>query len=437
MNEFFSCYNNNLMTKPSNGASWYRATAKGAPEYPRLKGEQRADVCIVGAGYTGLSAALELALAGYRPVVLEAETVGFGASGRNGGQICTGFSPGQAKVVAQVGEADAKKCFDLAEEAKALIAERVRTYNIDCDLTWGYLHAATRPRKVRDLHEMQDEWARYGYHDHQLLSKQELEEKLGTTVYHGALREGRAGHFHPLNYCIGLATAAAQAGAQIFERSRVVRVETEGEPQAWTEAGSVKAKFMIIAGDAYLGRLVNKLYYAMMPITSFIVATEKLGHIRAKGLIRDNEAVADTNWVLDYFRRSSDDRLLFGGRAAYSNIEPPNLKANMRRRMLGIFPQLEDVAIEYSWGGFIGITYNRLPDMGRLGKSTYYAHGYSGQGVALANLYGKLIAEAVRGQSERFDLLARFKHMPFPGGGFRLPMLVAAMAWYRLRDALG
>jgi gamma-glutamylputrescine oxidase len=425
------------MTKPSNGASWYRATAKSAPEYPRLKGEQRADVCIVGAGYTGLSAALELALAGYRPVVLEAETVGFGASGRNGGQICTGFSPGQAKVVAQVGEANAKKCFDLAEEAKALIAERVRAYNIDCDLTWGYLHAATKHSKVRDLHEMRDEWARYGYHDHQLLSKQELEEKLGTTVYHGALREARAGHFHPLNYCIGLATAAAQAGAQIFERSRVVRVETEGEPQAWTEAGSVKAKFMIIAGDAYLGRLVNKLYYAVMPITSFIVATEKLGHNRAKGLIRDNEAVADTNWVLDYFRRSSDDRLLFGGRAAYSNIEPPNLKANMRRRMLGIFPQLEDVAIEYSWGGFIGITYNRLPDMGRLGKSTYYAHGYSGQGVALANLYGKLIAEAVRGQSERFDLLARFKHMPFPGGGFRLPMLVAAMAWYRLRDALG
>jgi len=424
------------MTKPSEGLSWYRASAKPAPGYPRLLEEIAADVCVVGAGYTGLSAGLELAKAGYRTVVLEAETVGFGASGRNGGQICTGFSPGQARVVAQVGEADAKKCFDLAEEAKALIEERVRTHNIDCDLQWGYLHVATRPSKVKHLHEMQEEWARYGYHDHLLLSKAQLEEKVDTSAYHGALREGRAGHFHPLNYCIGLGRAAAEAGAQIFERSRVVRLETEGEPRAWTEAGSVECKFMIIACDAYVGRLVNKLYYAMMPITSVVVATETLGRNRAQSLIRDNEAVADTNWVLDYFRRSSDDRLLFGGRAAYSNIEPTNLRANMKRRMRRIFPQLDDVTIEYSWGGYIGITYNRLPDMGRLGKSTYYAHGYSGQGVALANLYGKLMAEVVRGQSERFDLLARFRHLPFPGGHLRLPMLVAAMGWYRLRDAL-
>jgi gamma-glutamylputrescine oxidase len=174
----------------------------------------------------------------------------------------------------------------------------------------------------------------------------------------------------------------------------------------------------------------------MMPVTSFVVASEKLGANRARSLIRDNEAVADTNWVLDYFRRTSDERLLFGGRAAYSKLEPLNLKANMTRRMLRIFPQLEDVGIEYAWGGYIGITHNRLPDIGRMGHSTYYAYGYSGQGVALANLYGKLIAEVIRGQSERFDLLARFKHFPFPGGDLRLPILVAAMAWYRLRDAL-
>jgi gamma-glutamylputrescine oxidase len=424
------------MNKPSDGLSWYRATSAKPPAYPRLKGDHVADVCIVGAGYTGLSAALELAQAGYKTIVLEAESVGFGASGRNGGQICTGFSPGQIKVAAQVGEDDARKCFDLAEEAKSLIEQRVRTHNIDCDLTWGYLHVATRPSKSRHLTEMQEEWSRYGYVDHRLLSKAELADKLGTTVYHAGLREGRAGHFHPLNYCIGLGRAAAQAGAQIFEGSRVLRLETEDEPQAWTEAGAVKAKFMIIACDAYVGRLVNRLYSRMMPITSFVVATERLGPNRIKGLIRDNEAVADTNWVLDYFRRSSDDRLLFGGRAAYSNLEPQDLEGNMRRRMLRIFPQLNDAAIEYAWGGYIGITYNRLPDMGRLGKSTYYAQGYSGQGVALANLYGKLMAEAIRGQAERFDLLARFRHLPFPGGRLRLPMLIAAMAWYRLRDAL-
>jgi gamma-glutamylputrescine oxidase len=425
------------MIKPSEGLSWYRATALASPEYPQLVGDHQADVCIIGAGYTGLSAALELAKAGYKVVVLEAVTVGYGGSGRNGGQICTGFSPGQAKVEAQVGKEDAQKCFDMAEEAKALIEDRIAEYNIDCDLTWGYLHVASKPRKVRDLHEMQEEWARYGYLDHHLLTKAEVEEKIGTTVYHGGLREGRAGHFHPLNYCIGLGWAAKRAGATIFEHSRVIRCETEGAPKTWTDMGSVAAKFMIIACDAYVNRLVDKLYYAMMPVTSFVVATEKLGPNRVKSLIRDNEAVADTNWVLDYFRRSRDDRLLFGGRASYSTLEPANLAANMKKRLVRIFPQLEEVAIEYSWGGYIGITYNRLPDMGRIGKSAFYAHGYSGQGVALANLYGKLMAEAIRGQAERFDLLSRFKHMPFPGGQLRLPMLVAAMAWYRLRDALG
>jgi len=424
------------MVKPSEGLSWYRATAPASSPYPRLNGEAKADVCIVGAGYTGLSAALELAKAGYRTAVLEAEVVGFGASGRNGGQICTGFSPGQAKLVTQLGEADAKRCFDLAEEAKSLIKERVSKHQIDCDLTWGYLHVATSERKVRHLHEMKEEWEHYGYRDHRLFSRDELGDKLGTSAYHGGLREGRAGHFHPLNYCLGLARAASAAGAQIYENSRVQRVETDGRPEAWTHAGHIKAEHMIIACDAYVGRLVDKLYHGIMPITSFVVATERLGPNRARSLIRDNEAVADTNWVLDYFRTSKDDRLLFGGRASYSRYEPPNLKTNIKRRMLRIFPQLDDVTIEYAWGGYIGITYNRLPAMGRLGPSTYYAHGYSGQGVALANLYGKLMAEAIRGQSERYDLLSRIKHLPFPGGSFRLPMLVAAMAWYRLKDAL-
>jgi gamma-glutamylputrescine oxidase len=425
------------MIKPSEGLSWYRATALPSPEYPPLTGDRQADVCIIGAGYTGLSAALELAKAGYRVVVLEAVTAGYGASGRNGGQICTGFSPGQAKIEAQLGREDAQKCFDMAEEAKALIEERISQHQIDCDLTWGYLHVASKPRKVRDLEEMQEEWARYGYFDHRLLSKAELEEKIGTTIYHGALREGHAGHFHPLNYCIGLASAARRAGVEIHEHSRVIRCETDAAPKAWTETGSVGAKYMIIACDAYVNRLVEKLYYAMMPVTSFVVATEKLGTDRVKNLIRDNEAVADTNWVLDYFRRSRDDRLLFGGRTSYSTLEPRNLASNMKKRLIRVFPQIEEAAIEYSWGGPIGITYSRLPDMGRIGASTYYAHGYSGQGVALANLYGKLMAEAIRGQAERFDLLAHFKHLPFPGGPVRLPMLVAAMAWYRLRDALG
>ena len=424
------------MVKPSEGLSWYRETQRYSLSYPALAGNSTTDVCIIGAGYTGLSAALELAKAGYRVTVLEAETVGFGASGRNGGQICTGFSPGQAKVVAQVGKDDAVKCFRLAEEAKSLVEERIATHRIPCDLTWGYMHVAPKASKVRDLDEAEEEWRSLGYTDLQRFSQKDLEERLGSKVYFGALREGRAGHFHPLNYCLGLADAAHRAGVQIHEHSRVQRCETEGEPQAWTAAGSVKAKFMIIACNAYVEKLVRKLYYAIMPVTSFVVATEKLGPNRAASLIPGNEAVADTNWVVDYFRRSTDDRLLFGGRAAYSKLEPKDLRRSIRNRMLRVFPQLDDVNIAYSWGGYIAITYNRLPDMGRLGTSTYYAHGYSGQGVALANLYGKLMAEVIRGQSERYDLLARFRHFPFPGGDLRLPILVAAMAWYRLRDAL-
>lgn len=424
------------MAKPSEGLSWYAVTKRYARTYPQLVGELHADVCIIGAGYTGLSAALELADAGYSVAVLEAETVGFGASGRNGGQICTGFSPGQSRVIAQVGKSDAVKCFALAEEAKTIIEQRIRQYDIPCDLTWGYLHVAPKASKVRDLREAEEEWTGLGYTDLKFYSKPELAAKLGTDVYHGGLREGRAGHFHPLNYCLGLAEAAAARGVQIFEHSRVVRCETQGEPSAWTAQGHIRAKFMIVACNAYIEQLVKKLYYAIMPVTSFVVATDVLGSNHARALIPDNEAVADTNWVVDYFRRSTDDRLLFGGRAAYSKLEPANLAASIKKRMLRVFPQLKDSSIEYSWGGLIGITYNRLPDMGRLGKSTYYAHGYSGQGVALANLYGKLMAEVIRGQSERFDLLARFRHMPFPGGDLRLPILVAAMAWYRLRDAL-
>lgn len=424
------------MVKPSEGLSWYGDTRLYSPSYPSLAGDIATDVCIIGAGYTGLSAALELAEAGYKVVVLEAETVGFGASGRNGGQICTGFSPGQSKVVAQVGKDDAVKCFRLAEEAKSLVEQRITTHDISCDLTWGYMHVAPKASKLRELDEAEEEWRGLGYTDLQRFTKDELADRLGSKAYFGALREGRAGHFHPLNYCLGLAEAAARAGVEIYENSRVVRCETEGEPGAWTTAGSVKARFMIVACNAYIEKLVRKLYYAVMPVTSFVVATEKLGPNRAASLIPGNEAVADTNWVVDYFRRSSDDRLLFGGRAAYSKLEPKDLRRSIRNRMLRVFPQLSDVNIAYAWGGYIAITYNRLPDMGRLGKSTYYAHGYSGQGVALANLYGKLMAEVIRGQSERFDLLARFRHFPFPGGHFRLPILVAAMAWYRIRDAL-
>ena len=424
------------MAASISNTSYYQATANRVVSGVPLDGDVATDVCIIGAGYTGLSAALELAEAGYKVVVLEAETIGFGASGRNGGQICTGFSSGQGKIEAQIGKADAKRAFDLSEEAKQLILARVEKHQIDCDIRWGYLHCIPKAHQFKHLQEWADEYEALGCGGNTLLTKAELEQKLGTTIYHGALRESGAGHFHPLNYCLGLAAAAIKAGAVVHEHSRVVEVNTGPAPWARTDKGKVSAKFMIIGGNAYLGQLVKQLEGKVMPVGSYIIATEPLGENRAKSLIADNEAVANTNFIVDYYRRSSDHRMLFGGRASYSTFEPPNLGEYMRPRMTSVFPQLKDLKIDYAWGGFIAITSNRIPDCGRLSPTVFYAHGYSGQGVSLAGMYGKLMAECVRGTAERFDLLAKIKHLPFPGGRLRTPLLVAAMAYYRVRDAL-
>lgn len=416
--------------------SYYQASAHPFPRQPRLAGDLDADICVIGAGFTGLSAGLELAEAGYKVVILEAREVGYGASGRNGGQICTGFSPGQQRIEAQLGKDDARKCFDIAEESKKLIVDRIAKHKIYCDLKWGYLHAIPKPSQFDDLKAWKEEWDGLGYTDTQVLSKPQLEERLGTPIYHGALHEGGAGHFHPLNYCLGLAKAAMAAGAQIFENSAVLDVDQGPIAKVRTVQGTVSAKFVIIGCNAYIGRMIPALYGRIMPVTSYIIATEPLGENRAKSLIRDNDAVANTNFIVDYFRLTKDTRLLFGGRASYSTLEPPNLGKYMRPRMLSVFPGLSDVKIDHAWSGYIAITSNRIPDCGRLGDNIYYAHGYSGQGVALSGMYGKLMADCVKGQSERFDLLSRIKHLPFPGGPIRTPLLVAAMLFYRLRDAL-
>ncbi len=427
------------MAGEAHPESYYTASANAHPEHPELAGEVTADVCVIGAGYTGLSAAINLAERGLSVVVIEAERVGWGASGRNGGQICTGFSSGNEKIEARLGRDDARKLFDISEEGKAIIRERVVRHEIDCDLTWGYFIGADKRRQLADLREEHESLAcDYGYTQTKVVETPEaVRRHVETASYIGGLYDGGAGHLHPLNYCLGLAQAAAAAGAKIFEGSAAIGVEAGAKVRIRTARGQVSADFLILAGNAYLGDLVPEIRGKVMPVGTYIGATGKLGENRAKSLIKNNIAVADCNFVLNYYRLSRDHRLLFGGRVSYSTLMPPNLPKAMRGKMLGVFPELADVDFEYTWGGFVAITMERTPHLGRIGGNIFFAQGFSGQGVAFTGIAGKVLAEAVAGQAERLDLIARLPHTTFPGGRlFRTPTLALAMMWYRLRDMI-
>jgi len=418
--------------------SYYAASGNPAPEHPELEGDVEADVCVVGAGFTGLSAALELALRGYRVVVLEGARVGWGASGRNGGQICSGYSPGMDRVAEWVGPDDALRLWRVAEEAKDIIALRVARHRIACDLKPGYLHVAAKPRQMHGMRAELELWrGRYGYAKARLVEVAELRDMLETRAYVGGVLDTGAGHLHPLNYCLGLADAALQAGARIFEGSRATRLDTGAMPSAETAGGRVRARFLALCGNADLGWLVPKIRRKIMPAGTYVAATRPLGAERARRLIRDDVAVADANFVLNYFRLSADHRLLFGGRVSYSTLMPANLPAAMRRSMLAIYPQLADAPFDYVWGGSVAITMERTPHLGRLTPTVFFAHGVSGMGVALSGVAGRILSEAIAGQAERLDLFARLPHSTFPGGRWlSTPTLALAMAWYRLRDML-
>jgi gamma-glutamylputrescine oxidase len=429
-----------ILARSSHIDSYYAATAIGIPDCPPLAGAVEADVCIVGAGYTGLSAALNLAERGYSVVVLEAERVGWGASGRNGGQIGTGYSPGMAKIEGWVGRDDARKLWDMAEEAKSIIRERVQRHQIPCDLKPGYFHGAA---KGRDLDHLRQEIellsTRYGYRDARLIEPADVGQYVSTNAYHGGLFDAGVGHLHPLNYCLGLARAAIDAGVRIFEDSPVEAIEKGSSPLARTAQGSVRARYLVLAGNAYLGELVPSIRRKVMPVGTFMAATMPMGENRARSLIPSDAAVTDTKFVLDYYRLSADHRLLFGGRVSYTTLQPPNLKAAMRRSMRAVLPQTDDLELEYIWGGNVAITVERTPHLGRLdgAGNIYFAHGFSGMGVALTGIAGRVIAEAIAGTAERFDVFTKLPHTTFFGGKLlRTPTLALAMLWYRMRDWL-
>lgn len=418
--------------------SWYAATARAAPRRAALSEALEADVCVVGGGFTGISTALNLAERGYDVVLLEAQRIGWGASGRNGGQIGSAYSTDMSRIEAWVGRDDARKLWDMAEEAKEIIAERVARHEIACDLKWGYLLAAPKARQLRALAEVQERWSRvYGYEKTRLVEGEAIRRHVNSHAYVGGLLDDGAGQLHPLNYCLGLAAAAETAGARLFEGSEVSGIERSRRPVVHCALGSVTADFVVLAGNAYLGDLAPKLRRKVMPVGTYIGATNPLGENRARSLIPDDIAVCDVNFVLNYYRLSADHRMLFGGRVSYSGLMPPNLPAAMRKKMLEVFPGLSDTAFDYTWGGDVAITPERTPHFGRIAPNIYFAQGFSGHGVALTGLAGKVIAEAIAGQAERFDVFTRLPHKDFPGGRYlRTPTLALAMTWFRLRDLL-
>jgi len=429
------------MTPEPHVPSYYAASIAAAAERPALGGDVRADVCVVGAGFTGLSAALELAERGYRVVVLEAERVAWGASGRNGGQIGSGYPSSMARLSRWVGRDDARRLFDLAEAAKALIRTRVERHDIDCELKPGNFQAALKPRHMEEIKATREFWSdTFGYQGLVLAeSGAAALAYVNSPRYIGGLYDPGVGHLHPLKYALGLAAAAEAAGASLYEGSPVTALQGlgagAGQVTAETPGGRVVADHLILCGNAYLGDLVPQIRRLYVPVGSYIVATEPLGEDRAAQVIPADCAVFDSNHILNYYRLSADRRLLFGGRSGTSPFREPDPKGFLGARIRALFPQIADTSIDYAWGGTLAMTASRMPQVGRLGSRVTFAQGYSGEGVAMSGLVGQVLAEAVAGQMARFDLFDRLPHRAFPGGRMlQKPALALGLLWYSLCD---
>ncbi len=419
--------------------SYYAASANDTARHAPLAGRVRADVCVIGGGFTGLCTALNLAERGYAVALLEASRIGWGASGRNGGQLITGYSCGIDTFASQLPPEDVRRIWDMGLESVDIVREQVDKHRIECDLTFGYLTVANKARHADSLKAWRDEAAgRFGYEGCQYIESSDLGRYLDSKRYVGGLHSDDSGHLHPLNYALGLARAASDAGASLYEETCAVSLrKTAAGYDVLCENGQVEARHIVLAGNAYLGPLAPELARKIVPVATYLIATEPLAEARARALMPANAAVCDCNHALEYFRRSADGRLLWGGRASYSTRMPANAAELMRRDMLKTFPQLDDVKIDYAWGGLIDATMNRAPHFGRLAPDVYFAQGFSGHGVNVTALAGRLIAEAIDAQATRFDLFGKLRHREFPGGTFlRKPLLALAMAWHALQDAL-
>ncbi len=427
------------MSEPFYPESYYAATAQALPAFAPLTDDVAADVGIIGGGYTGLSCALHLAERGYAVVLLEAERVGWGASGRNGGQLSGGQRKDQDALEQHLGKDLAQQLWELGEASKRLVKNLIAHHAIACDLKPGILNAGHKPALAEDLQRYAEKLRRdYRYDAAEPVSSAEMRAMVGSEDFHGGYIDRDAAHLHPLNFALGLARAANGAGARLYEATRATGYNRQSPFTVQTAGGGrLRCRQLVLACNGYLDTLEPRLAGRIMPINNYVLATAPLTEARARALIRDDVAVADSRFVINYFRLSADRRLLFGGGESYSSRFPADLKRFVRRPMLRLFPQLADTAIDYAWGGTLAITRTRMPHFGRLSPELYFAQGYSGQGLGMATLAGQLVAEAVAGNAERFDVFARLPTPRFPGGRFlRWPGLVAGMLYYALRDRL-
>lgn len=418
-------------------ASYYAATSNDDTRHPRLEGTVSADVCVVGGGFSGIATALSLVERGFSVVVLEACRVGWAASGRNGGQMIAGIS-GEARVESQLGEEGRRLLKDIRYLGNDIIEKRVAAHAISCDLKHGWAEVAAREKHMPALRAYVEQRVKEGDGDHlEIVEAADMARVVGSRAYHGAMIDPKSGHLHPLNLCLGEARAAAALGVKIFEETPALEIRSGAKPVIVTPKGRVEASSVVIAG--YLDPRLQKgrLAGLVFPTGSYIVATEPLSDRQASEIIPQDLAIADSNVVLDYFRLSADRRMLFGGRANYSNRDPRDIRATLRPRLVEVFPQLAGVALDYAWGGKIDIVLSRVPAIGRLEPNVYYMQGYSGHGVNATHIAGDIVADAVAGTMERIDLFERIGQIRLPVGQFLGSQLLAlGMLYYRLRDVL-
>ncbi|WP_159946247.1 FAD-binding oxidoreductase [Rhizobium sp. 18065] len=423
---------------PGHAATYYAASARDKRIRPSLEGELNADICIIGAGFTGISAALQLAETGYSVIVLEADRIGFGASGRNGGQIVNGYSRDLDTIAKRYGPDRAARLGEMSLEGGMIIRERVAKYGIECDLVDGGFFAAFTDKQVREMGEVRATWQKHGHDGLEMVSGSEVSQYVKADRYVGGMIDRLGGHIQPLDLVLGEAAAVESLGGRIFENSKVIELDTGAQPYVRTEHGMVRAKFVLVCGNAYMNGLAPKITEKMMPVSSQVMATEPLDAKLIEELLPANYCVEDANYVLDYYRRTADNRLLYGGGIGYGGQDPANLTGVIRPNMLKTFPQLKDVKIDYAWSGNFALTLTRIPHIGKLSDTVYFSHGDSGHGVTTTHLLGKILGEALNGQMSRFDVWSSLTAYPFPGGRmFRVPLTALGAWWYGLRDKLG